>query len=92
MATDRIKELEKVESDFQKINKGCGKQTGYFESSPYHCGDIVQTTPCDGFESYCRKCMPLMKKAMSKFDSVRVPAREELRKLNDANEVENESR
>ncbi len=80
---NEILKLEKVESAFQKINNGCGKKTGYFESSPYHCGDIVQTTPCDGFESYCRKCMPLVKKAMSEFDSVIVPAIEELRKIND---------
>jgi hypothetical protein len=78
---EQIAECKKIEADFKKVIKGCGKQTGYFEGSPYHCGDMVQTTPCDGFESYCRKCMPKVKKAMSKFDSVVIPARKRLEEL-----------
>ncbi len=82
METEKeIRKCERIESDFKKINSGCRKKTGYFEGVPYYCGDMVQTTPCDGFESYCRKCMPLMKEAMGKFDSVIVPARERLRQL-----------
>ena len=77
-----IKKYEKIEADFQKIISGCGKQTGYFESSPYCCGDIVQTTPCDGFQSYCRKCYPKVKKAMDGFETLIIPAREKLKKLN----------
>ena len=81
MGNKEIRKCEKIEANFQKIIKGCRKRTGYFEGSPYYCGDIIQTTPCDGFQSYCRKCMPIVKKIMGKFDSVIVPVRERLRQL-----------
>ena len=55
-----IKELElekdKQLNEHREIFKGCKKKTGYFEGSPYYCGDTVQTTPCDGFGSYCKDC------------------------------------
>jgi hypothetical protein len=77
-------ECEEIENSFKVGIKGCGKRTGYFEGSPYYCGEMVQTTPCDGFESYCKKCLPKAKEAYQRFDLVVIPAREKLKLIDEA--------